>query len=48
VRQRRGNEFFFGPQITQLFADQVFKTKLNSASKIARKSFEEAYRQLSR
>ena len=29
-----------GPQITQLFEDQVFSTELNSAEKIAWKAFE--------
>jgi hypothetical protein len=41
VRCRRKKEIiFFGPQITQLFEDQDFSTKLNSTERNAWKAFE--------
>jgi len=37
-------EIFVGPQITQLFEDQYFRTELNSTEGRARKAFENIFR----
>jgi hypothetical protein len=43
-KTKKKNKFFFDTQITQLFEDQKFNTKLNSTYERAWKTFEESSR----